>query len=214
MSWYSGPTFGASVGSGTAGCGGLGESFLREKQSGTTCSFPGMYVGVKEYIRDLTLLLISLGLGMVMISCEPNIPMRGLWSKARMKLTKPRRKNLHFSILHIAAADSPSIGANRLSAGLQNLLPQKLVCHPVVQQPGLTLSHSQCFWQSQTILDQSDTRAVGRLGSKFLTPSIHCRIISLLEASNDLSRSGDHWKGALVDKRCLNGAISGAVVKV
>ena len=64
------------------------------------------------------------------------------------------------------------------------------------------------------ILLQSVARAVGRFGSKFRTPFMHWRMISDFDASNAWSRSGDHWNGAFVDKRCLKGAISGAVAKV
>ena len=104
--------------------GGLGESDLRDKQSGITWSLPGIYVGVKVYIADFSLQFISLGLGMVMYSCLPSRPINGLWSRHSVKSFIPRRKNLHLSKAHTALEASPSIGAMFPSAGLQNLLPQ------------------------------------------------------------------------------------------
>ena len=103
--WYSGLTFVVSnttVSSTSAIF--IGESDLRERLSGTTCSFPGIWVGWKEYIRDLILQLTSLGFGMLMIGCGPSMLMRGLWSKASVKVFIPNKKNLHLSMAHTAAS--------------------------------------------------------------------------------------------------------------
>ena len=104
--------------------GGCGESGLRERQSGITWSFPGMYLGTKLNMVDFSLQFISLGLGMVMNSCLPSKPISGLWSRHRVNVFMPRRKSLHFSMAQTAADASPSMGAMFPSAGVQNLLLQ------------------------------------------------------------------------------------------
>ena len=141
---------------------------------------------------------------------------RGLWSSVRMRLFKPSTKNLHLSRPWIAASASPSMGWYRDSAGEQNLLPQKTVCHPVGQQPGIgweSVLHLQCFCVNQNprpSLAQSVARAVGRSGLKLRTPFSHCRMTSCLEASNAVSSSAVQWNGTLDDNRCLKGAMIGA----
>ena len=55
---------------------------------------------------------------------------------------------------------------------MQNLLPMNMVCHPVLQHPGLAGSvgvrgQLQCLWVSHdpiAIFEQSLAKAVGRAG--------------------------------------------------
>ena len=165
-----------------------------------TWSFPGMCLTWNLYIMDFNLTFMSLGLGRSSKFClVPSIASRGLWSMQSMRFLIPRIKNLHFSRPVMTAWPSPSIGWYRDSAGVQNLLPQYTVCHPVLQHPGMgSPGHEQCFCVSQNPIPnfaQSVARAVGSFVSKVLTPSSHCLMISCLEASKDACSSSDHWKG-------------------
>ena len=147
---------------------------------------------------------------------EEKILISGRWSKQRKKWSRPRRKNLHLSTPQAAAVASPHIGAYLDSAPLQNLLPTNMVCHPVGQQLGFTTSHLHLFWVSHTpmpVLHQSVATAVGRAGSKDLTPASHCLTTSFLDSMNAASRSGDQEKGVLLLRRCLNGSMTGLLAK-
>ena len=100
----------------------------------------------------------------------------------------------HFSNDQAIAAASPSIGAYRRSASVQNLLPANTMCHPSGQHTGAFSSgghHVQCFCNSRKPIPsllQSGAKQVILFISKVVTPFFTSPTISLFRLLTMLFR--------------------------
>ena len=79
------------------GCFGTGESYLLENVSAVTFFLPGTWSTVNLNIKDFSLKFSSLKFSIYSkFWLFPKIASKGLWSRVRIRLSKPRTKNLHF----------------------------------------------------------------------------------------------------------------------
>ena len=166
---------------------------FRDIASGPRCQRPGLCWILKRYLRVLSLILNNLGLvTSAKLRC-PSIATRGWWSVVTMRDGQPRINILHFSKLQAIAVASPSIGAYRLSAGVQKRLPANTNFQASGQHTGAFLvSHWQYCWSRRNPMPvwlQSGARQVFLFMSKAEIPSrTRERICSL-----DLANVSSNW---------------------
>ena len=119
----------------------------------------------------------------------------------------------HFSSAHAIAAASPSIGAYRRSASVQNLLPANIMRHPLGQHTGaFSVGHLQYFCNSMKPMPsllQSGARQVTLFMSKVVTPFFTKSTMTFLDCWNAFSRLSFHMKCVSFLTRSLNGSIIG-----
>ena len=171
---------------------------LREMASAPLCHLPGQCWIVKWYLRHFSLSLKRHGLFTLPRSLSPNIPVSGWWSVTTITFGQPMMNRRHFSNDQAIAAASPSMGAYRRSASVQNLLPANTMCHPSGQHTGaFSVGHVQCFCNSRKPIPsllQSGAKQVVLFLSKVVTPFFTSPTITCLDCWNAFSRPSFQMK--------------------
>ena len=188
---------------------------LRETASAPLCRLPGQYWMLKEYLRHFSFSLKRRGSCIFLRSLSANIPVCGWWSVTTIICRQPMTNIRHFSSARAIAAASPSIGAYRLSASVQNLLPANTMYHPSEQHTGVFFflaGHVQYFCNNRKPMPsllQSRARQVTLFMSKVVTPFLTKLTMICLDCWKAFSRLSFQTKCVFLLTRSRNGSIMG-----
>merc|ERR1712082_278520 len=189
---------------------------VRDRASGAKFCAPAMWCIVKLHLPSLSARCSRRGLSMSPSSSFVNSPSSGLWSTRIIRSAHPRVHCLVFSSAHTTANNSPSIGWYLDSAGVQYLLPHRIIAHPEAQHVGCTFLQAQRFCHKTyptPLRLQSIMRHVRAPNLKDLTPRRTSSTIPSLATSKDFCSSWFHTNAESFFSRLRNGSIKADLAK-